>query len=165
MWGKCHEVTKGDRRRQRLSAKLTEGEITTPPSRRCRANYSPAGSDIASAAQRCPQDTRDPWQVEAPVSTCGNDFHELKIPHNNKHFLNFNITFFIKIFKLYMQIELSRNCEITLFLMVWQKLYRYTQNHTKENAVENFVFKQKTWRKYDGYSCNISIGFQINVSC
>ena len=81
-----------------LSAKLTEGEITTPPSRRCRAT------------------SPDKWRL--PLLTCGNNFHKLKIPHNNKHFLNFNITFFIKIFKLYIIIELSRNYEITLFLMV-----------------------------------------------
>ncbi len=46
------------------------------------------------------------------------DFHKLKTPHNNKIFLKFNITFFIGFFNLYMQIELSRIHEITLFFMV-----------------------------------------------
>ena len=58
-----------------------------------------------------------PRQREAKATTCGSHFHKLKIPHNNKLFLVFNITFFIIIFKLYMRIELSQNHEITLFLM------------------------------------------------
>ncbi len=81
-----------------LSAKLTEGEKTTPPSK-LRFASSP-----------------DKWRLL--FSTCGNHFHKLKIPHNNKLFLKFNITFFTEFFKLYMQIELSRIHEITLFLMV-----------------------------------------------
>lgn len=52
-----------------------------------------------------------------------------------------------------MQIELSQNHEITLFLMVWQKSYRHNKNHTTRNVVKNFVFKQKICQKYDGYSC------------
>ena len=124
VWGKCHEVTKGDRRRQRLdfAKQKTEGEKTTPPSK-LRFATSP-----------------DKWRLM--FSTCGSHFHKLNFPHNNNHFLIFNITFFTDIFKLYMQIELSRNYEITLFLMVWQKSYRHIENHTKENVVKNFVFKQ-----------------------
>lgn len=52
-----------------------------------------------------------------------------------------------------MQIELSLYYEITLFLMVLQKSYRHIENHTKENIVENFVFKQENYKMYDSYSC------------
>lgn len=52
---------------------------------------------------------------ETKFLTCGNYIHKLKNLHNDKLFLIFNITFFIRIFKLYMKIELSRIYEITLF--------------------------------------------------
>ena len=38
----------------------------------------------------------------AIATTCRSHFHKLNFPHNNKRFLEFNITFFIIIFKLYM---------------------------------------------------------------
>ena len=58
-------------------------------------------------------------------------------------FLKYGFNIFYQNFQVeYIQIELSRNHEITLFLMVGQKSYRLFGNHTKENIVENFVFKQ-----------------------